>query len=202
VRGLGGRARDEFSSPGIVSAALEGWSAANETNRASPLRCLAMTQPWPLMSASRAGETITSRTRACGGTLRHHLLRLHHNPARHRCYPCGTHAQRHEVRDSGLARLGRQIDWRRRTQNRRCRLRRRIGYKTENDSRPGVSCGCCLIADLLKRRIHRGHIVGAIADLAHAKCFCRMRQPSIPRDVLAGEQALAVERMLVAACML
>src|SRR5215469_10868392 len=28
-----------------------------------------------------------------GGALRHHLLRLHHNPAQHRCYPCGTHAR-------------------------------------------------------------------------------------------------------------
>ena len=28
-----------------------------------------------------------------GDAFRHHLLRLHQNPARRRCYPCGTHAR-------------------------------------------------------------------------------------------------------------
>jgi len=46
-----------------------------------------------LRRCRRADETIASRTRVYGVAFRHHLLRLHHNPAQHRCYPCGTHAR-------------------------------------------------------------------------------------------------------------
>ena len=51
-----------------------------------------------LRHCRRAGETIASRTRVYGGdAFRHHLLRSHHKPAGHRCYPLRTHARSAKV---------------------------------------------------------------------------------------------------------
>ena len=69
--------------------------------------------------------------RNSGSAFRHHLLRLQHNPARHRCYPCSTHARSEKTRlllagVDDLRLLGRDVD----------RLRRlRDVHDLQHDSR-------------------------------------------------------------------
>ena len=90
-------------------------------------------------AAGRAGETIASKTHVYGGgAFRHHLLRLQHNPARHRCYPLRTHARDAKARlllsVNDLRRPGRNVD----------RLRLLVDDANSHARRWGVRSPCIL----------------------------------------------------------
>ena len=108
TRVAGQQTRSASPSPACASAARSSSAAQSSA------------PGWPALTQGRLLVSVPLRpVLNGGGAFRHHLLRLQHNPTRHRCYPCGTHARSSKTHlllsVDDLRRLGRYID--------RCRLR-------------------------------------------------------------------------------